>query len=201
MMLLVHAAPATLARHRRPSLGVLSSPRRFYLDADAHGFRWAADNDAFSRWDARRYRAMLRAITHLSGCLFVTAPDVVGDGASTLERFETYHAELVACGQPIALVAQDGMTPAAIPWAELDALFVGGTTEFKMGADAAAIVTEAKRRRLWVHMGRVNGHQRLRYAKALGCDSIDGTSFSWFRDRWLDEFLAHAEAPAQGLLC
>jgi hypothetical protein len=46
-------------------------------------------------------------------------------------------------------------------------------------------------------MGRVNGHQRLRYAKAIGCDSVDGTSFSWFKDRWLADFLDHAAGPTQ----
>ena len=49
-------------------------------------------------------------------------------------------------------------------------------------------------------MGRVNTHQRVRYAKAVGCDSIDGTGFSRFRDRWLPDFLAHAAAPAQPTL-
>ena len=49
-------------------------------------------------------------------------------------------------------------------------------------------------------MGRVNGHQRVRYAKAIGCDSIDGTSLSWFKDRYLKEFLDHAAQPAQGML-
>ena len=49
-------------------------------------------------------------------------------------------------------------------------------------------------------MGRVNSHQRLRYARAIGCDSVDGTSFSWFRDRWLGAFLEHAAQPPQGML-
>ena len=79
---------------------------------------------------------MLDAIYGLRGCLFVTAPDVVGDGAQTLEWFEDWYDELNATWQPIALVAQDGMTKPDIPWRRIDALFVGGTTEFKMGDDS-----------------------------------------------------------------
>ncbi len=41
-------------------------------------------------------------------------------------------------------------------WHRLDALFVGGSTYFKLGPTAAGLVREAKRRGLWTHMGRVN---------------------------------------------
>lgn len=197
MILLVHAAPVTLAPHRRPQLGVLSSPRRWYSDVD--GWPWAADNDAFSKWDADRYRAMLVGLRGLSSRpLFVTAPDVVGDSAETLRRFREWRGELE--GLPVALVGQDGMQVDDVPWPEVAALFLGGTTEWKMGDDAAALAREAKARGLWLHMGRVNSHRRLLYAKALGCDSADGTQLSWFRDRWLDEFLRHAAEPPQLLL-
>lgn len=193
MILLVHAAPATLAAHRHPNLGVLSSPRRWYPDVD--GWPWAADNDAYSAWDADRYRKMLGGLWGLPGCLFVSAPDVVGEAARTLELFEEWYDDLVATLQPLAFVAQDGITVEAVPWSRIDALFVGGSTEFKMGDVAREVVIEAKLRDKWVHMGRVNSHRRLRYAKAIGCDSVDGTQLSWFRDRWLDEFLRHAEQP------
>jgi hypothetical protein len=196
--LLVHSAPATLEQHRHPNLGVLSSPRRYYTDVD--GWDWAADNDAYSAWDADRYRAMLARIHRLPGCLFVTAPDVVGDATRTLQSFEAWHDELAAAEVPIALVAQDGVTPDSIPWERIRALFIGGTDMFKMGPDAATVAREAKRRGLWLHMGRVNGHRRLRYAKAIGCDSVDGTSLSWFKDRWLRDFLDHAAQPRQEIL-
>jgi hypothetical protein len=195
-MILVHSSPTTLERHRHPNLGVLSSPRRFYT-VGLEGWRWAADNDAFGAWDAARYRAMLDGIHGLPGCLFVTSPDVVGDGARTLDLFDEWYDELVPCWQPVALVAQDGMAVDQVPWRRIDALFVGGTSEFKMGDQARRLVREAQRRGLWTHMGRVNGHQRLRYAKAIGCDSVDGTSFSWFRDTYLAEFLDHAAGPVQ----
>ena len=199
-MILVHSTPTTLAKYRRPNLGVLSSPRCVYMDAHAQGFRWAADNDAYSAWDPDRYRRMLARIYGLPGCLFVTAPDVVGAGRETLRLFAEWYDELSACWQPVALVAQDGMRKADIPWRSIDAVFIGGTSEFKMGDEARSIAREARLRDLWLHMGRVNSHRRLMYAKAIGCDSIDGTSFSWWKTRWLDEFLTHAAGPTQGVL-
>jgi hypothetical protein len=189
-MILVHASPKTLAPYRTQNLGVLSSPRRFYRASEGiEEWTWAADNDAYSKWDEGRYRHMLDSIYGLRGCLFVTAPDVVGDATETLRRFEDWYDELVAAWQPIALVGQDGLRSEDVPWQRFDAFFVGGSTEWKMGAQAARLVREAKDRGKWVHMGRVNSYERTRYAEWLGCDSIDGTQFSWFRDAKLPAYL------------
>jgi len=189
-MILVHASPKTLAPYRTENLGVLSSPRRFYKQREGiETWRWAADNDAFSQWDDDRYRRMLDGIWGLKGCLFVTAPDVVGDSQRTLEQFEEWYDDLIAVLQPIALVGQDGMEPDQVPWERIDAFFVGGTTEWKMGPGSARLIREAKDRDKWVHMGRVNSYERTRYAQWLGCDSIDGTQFSWFRDTKLPAYL------------
>lgn len=193
MMALVHQAPSSLEPYRRDNLGVLSSPRRYYTDIK--GWPWAADNDAFSKWDAGRYLDMLEALADLSGCIFITAPDVVGDAIETTARFWEWQPLLRNTGQPIAYVTQDGLADEfaeLVPWGEIDALFIGGSSEWKMGEANRELVQEAKRRGLWVHMGRVNGHQRIRYAKAIGCDSFDGTSLSWFKDTYLREFLRHA---------
>lgn len=200
-MILVHASPTTLEPYRRPELGILSSPRRWYRASEGiESWTWAADNDAFSQWSENRYRRMLESIYGLGGCLFVTAPDVVGDADRTLELFEQWYDELVAIWQPLALVAQDGLTPDRVPWRRIDALFIGGTSVFKMGDEARELASEARARSKWVHMGRVNGHRRIRYAKAIGCDSVDGTKFSWFRDTYLRDGLSHAAAPVQGML-
>jgi hypothetical protein len=143
---------------------------------------------------------MLDEIRDLPGGLFVTAPDVVGNAQRTRILFDWWCDRIAASRKPVGYVLQDGQLAERVPWTRIGAVFVGGTTEFKMGEAARELVYEARGRGLWVHMGRVNSHQRLRYAKAIGCDSVDGTSFSWFRDRWLREFLDHAAAPTQGLL-
>lgn len=194
VMILVHASPTTLAPYRTENLGVLCSPRRVYGD-ELQGWAWAADNDAFSKWDVGRYRALLERVRGREGMLFVTAPDVVGDWMATDRLYGEWASEL--SGLPVAYVAQDGLQGQHVPWRHIAALFIGGSTEWKMGAQAARLVREAKDRGKWVHMGRVNSHSRLRYAKSIGCDSIDGTSLSWFRDRWLPDFLRHAAAPTQ----
>lgn len=198
MIVLVHASPTTLRAHRHPALGVLSSPRRFYRDLD--GWAWAADNDAYSDWNADRYLRMLDGIAAIDGCLFVTAPDVVGDWPTTLANLETWQPTIEAHQLPIAYVLQDGQPAGRMPWEATSAVFVGGSDEWKMGPEARELVAEANYRGLWTHMGRVNGHQRLRYAKAIGCDSFDGTSLSWYRDRWLDEFVDHAASEHVQLL-
>jgi len=201
VILLVHCSPATLERHRHPALGVLSSPRTYYRRSEGiENWRWAADNDAYSDWNPDRYRRMLDELAGLNGCLFVTAPDVVGDWQTTLERFGRWVGPLHELGLPIGYVLQDDQPADLVPWDDLAAVFVGGTDHWKMGEPARELVDEATRRGLWVHMGRVNGHRRLRYAKAIGCDSVDGTSLSWFRDHYLGAFLEHAVSKDVQLL-
>lgn len=197
MMLLVNASPTTLEPYRHPNLGVLCCPRSVYSN-NITTWRWAADNDAYSSWDAGRFRDMLQLIKPRTGCLFVTSPDVVGDAKTTGHLYALWRDQLAECGHPVALVAQDGLEHP--PWDELDTLFIGGTDRFKMGDTARHLVRQARERGKWVHMGRVNGHRRLRYAKAIGCDSVDGTSLSWFRDTYLRQYLSHASQPPQMML-
>jgi hypothetical protein len=180
VLILVHSAPVSLLRDhgRHPNLGVLSSPRRVYLD-DVQEWLWAADNDAYLAWDADLYQLMLNKITGMDGCLFITAPDVVGDAEETLRRFWEWLPAIRRAQQPVALVAQDGIHDTELPWDDIDALFIGGTTPFKMHTET--LCREAKRRGKWLHMGRVNTRRRIRFAQSIGCDSVDGSSFSMFR--------------------
>jgi hypothetical protein len=41
---------------------------------------------------------------------------------------------------------------------------------------------EAKRRGKWVHVGRVNSRERVRWCVANGADSVDGSGFSYHPD-------------------
>lgn len=195
----VHKDHETLQAWRGPNVGRLLSPRHFgrAYDTAASGMPWAADNDCFKRLDAPRYRAMLDAIHGLPGCRFVVAPDVVAKWEDTRELFEDWYDELSACWQPVAYVIQDGQPVAEVPWRRIDALFVGGSTEFKCSDEAHDLVHAARTRGLWTHMGRVNTAQRMTLAKSWGCDSIDGTSVSMFTDTRLPERLAQAAAAKQ----
>ena len=115
----------------------------------------------------------------------------------TARLFEVWAPLLEQRQLPVALVMQDGLDDLG-PWLEqtwdrLAALFIGGSTDWKLSLTAAELVAEAKARGKWVHMGRVNGRRRMNYARLIGCDSVDGSSFSQFRDTWLplalDEWL------------
>lgn len=149
------------------------------------GERWAADNDAFLAWDEGRFVRMLGRIEDVPGCLFVAAPDVVGDAKATLDRFGDWRWEIVGRGLPVALVGQDGAEDEDIPWDAFDAWFVGGSTAWKLSAASADLIAEAARRGKWTHLGRVNSRRRLRIAYDLGCDSVDGTGWSMFPDTYM----------------
>ena len=156
--------------------------------------QWAADNGCFTqpkRYSDERYLAWLVKQTYaLDRCLFATAPDVVGDAVATLARSMPMLPRIREAGYPAALVAQDGLTPDMVPWDDIDALFIGGTTEFKESEAAFSLCQEARARGKWVHMGRVNSAKRLRYAHEIGCDSADGTFISFAPTENLGRMLA-----------
>lgn len=199
-LLLVTTAHPQSLEHAGPGFGRLVQPRHYGRIADtaAAGIPWAADNDCFQGLDARAYRLMLDAIRGLPGCLFVTVPDVVADAQATLALWHEWKTEVAArSGQPRAFVLQDGITPPFVPWDELAAVFVGGSTEWKLGAEAEALVCEARARGKHVHMGRVNSRRRYDYARAIGCGSVDGTSFARWRNTWLPAALRWHREPLQ----
>jgi len=203
-MLLVSGASATVVEHRgHPCLGLLAVPGAGNGPDHYRGWTWAADNGAFSGFDEPRFLRMLDRLAGVPGCLFVSCPDVVADASATLRLFETWAPRLRADGWPVALVAQDGLERVGVPWGELDAIFVGGSTTWKLGAAAARLAVEAKERGKHVHMGRVNGGRRIRYAAAIGVDSIDGTQWSRFSRTYLSKGLAQLarpQLPLEGVL-
>jgi hypothetical protein len=147
--------------------------------------RWAMDNGAYSGFDAAAFVAMLEQFYGRKGCRFVTAPDVVADAHATLARWPFWSRLIRGVGFVPALVAQDGMTTSDIPWSELGALFIGGSTEWKLGSSAETLIAVAKARGLWVHMGRVNSSTRIWEAARKGVDSFDGTHWVRSPDRYI----------------
>lgn len=183
-MLITKSLPSIL-RVKSPHLGRLLIPNEHsniqgMIDA---GIPWAADNGAFSGFDARRFMAMLERLRGLPNCKFVVVPDVVADATSTILTFLDWEETLRSYGLPLALVGQDGLEKLAIPWSKFNAFFIGGSTEWKLGPAAAEIAREAKARGKWVHMGRVNSYKRTMYAASIGCDSVDGSGLARFQDK------------------
>jgi hypothetical protein len=164
------------------------------------GVVWGADNGCFTlgdRWDADEWWNWLETRAgEARTCLYAAAPDVVGDAAATLVRSAPWLPRIRALGYPAALVAQDGLTVSTCPWDIFDVLFVGGSTDWKLGPVARDLVSEANRRGVWVHMGRVNSQRRWRYAEAIGCDSVDGTYLAFGPDVNLPKLLTWVNAPS-----
>lgn len=184
MLLLVSGATGY---RRGDNVGHLIVPRQWNRPEalDLRPGLWAMDNGAFSGFDEGAFLRMLEAYCGQAArarCLFVTAPDVVGDAAATLARWPFWSRLLRGIGHAPAFVAQDGLTPERVPWDEVGALFVGGTDAYKESPGATALCAYAKARGLWVHWGRVNGKRRYEFAMRAGADSIDGTGFSMFPD-------------------
>jgi hypothetical protein len=146
---------------------------------------FAIDNGAFSGFPAAAFRSLLkREYPRRKLCKFVCAPDVIGSARRTLELFTAWRPQLH--GWPVALVAQDGLEHHAIPWHEISAVFIGGTTEWKMSRYAVETIRAAQGMGKWVHAGRVNTAGRWEYFEKLGVDSIDGSGlsrYSWMREK------------------
>lgn len=139
--------------------------------------RFAIDNGAFSNFQAKGFRSLIeRERPRRDLCRFVAVPDVVGSARRTLEVFATWKFELA--GWPKALVLQNGQEHLDIPWSEIDAVFIGGDTEWKLGQHAAACIKAAIALGKWVHVGRVNTPGRFEYFEKLGADSIDGSGLA-----------------------
>jgi hypothetical protein len=122
--------------------------------------------------------------------MWATVPDVVGDHAATLARWDQWARPVIDLGFAPAFVAQDGCTVETIP-EDAAAVFLGGSTGWKLGPVAEQIARSEVRP---VHMGRVNTLRRLRLAADWGCDSVDGTFLAFGPDanlpsllRWMRE--------------
>lgn len=155
-----------------------------------------------------------------SRILWAVCPDAVGDAAETLRLWKWYHGWLRSWGLPMAFVAQDGAEELPIPWDKMRCLFLGGSTAYKESEPARQLLIRAKQHGKQVHIGRVNSERRLRLFDDLGCDlrtglpyaidSLDGTQFSMFPDRYIPRWaerlrpqvparLPHAPAPMEEL--
>lgn len=190
MMLLVSG------RHRAlyddQSVGHLLCPRSRNLPWSA---TWAADNSAFSSFDESAWLRMLDRIAFQPGCLFVTLPDVVGNASRTLALYHQHVGRVLERGLPPGFVLQNGITHTPGVPNDAVALFLGGDTAFKLGPVARQFAGEARRRGLWVHMGRVNSTKRVQYAAAIGCHSVDGSGFAKFADVMFPRFAEAVRRP------
>lgn len=104
----------------------------------------------------------------------------------TAALFGTWREVIKGHGYPVAFAAQDGLEAMTIDWNSFDALFVGGSNAFKFSAFMVELIHEARSRRKWAHMGRVNSPNRWRYCAQLRFDSCDGSGMVIERSRVLE---------------
>lgn len=180
--------PLEVGVMRTPKMGNKLPPGRAWAaDTGAYADPYGVDFGAYLRWlgghDAEQR----------GRCLFACSLDVPRDWPNTLARGLPRLREIRALGYPVALVLQDGATPDQIPWDGIDAVFVGGSTSWKLSPVADALVAEANRRGKHAHSGRVNSLRRLRAVAMQGCGSADGTFLAFGPDvnlprvrEWID---------------
>ena len=138
---------------------------------------WAIDNGGFKQLDIPGLRSLLKHEEHhRENCVFVACPDMICSAQRTLELFALFRPMLD--GWNVALVCQDGQENLPIPWDQIAAVFIGGSTNWKCGPHVEAIVKTAKLFGKWVHIGRVNDPDRWRHFESLGADSCDGTGIA-----------------------
>lgn len=126
------------------------------------------------------------AMRYLSTCLFVVAPDVVGNAWATFDRSFPLLPLIRQFGYRAAYVTQDGQDRFDPPWDHFDVLFVGGSNAWKDSEASWALCREAKQRGKSVHVGRVNGLARLARCRREGVDSVDGTMLNYHPTRMWD---------------
>lgn len=128
----------------------------------------------------------------------------VGDALGTLEWATTYIPIMRAIATeegwpgrlPIALVAGDGMEDLTdlIPWDDIDWIFLGGSTDWKIGYGAERVCKEARVRDKKIHMGRVSSMERMLIANGFGCDTADGTYLRFGTDTNLPSVMEWVDA-------
>jgi len=149
--------------------GILTSPGHKGIPIGIReGMDWAADNGVYSgAFDADAYVPWLETMReYATTCLFVLAPDVVGDARATMQRYSQWAHTIKGMKFPVGFAAQDGSEDYHLP-AAFDALFVGGTTEWKLSGDALSVIQRVQRMGKHIHIGRVNWWTRYEYFRGI----------------------------------
>lgn len=141
---------------------------------------WALDNGAFRAWRAGKepdFAQFEQALGQAGDADFVVAPDLPAAGEASLALSLSWASKI---HQKAYLAAQDGMSLAAIEAAlpHFAGLFVGGTLFWKL-KHGPALVELAHRLGKPCHIGRCGTARRIRWAHAIGADSIDSSLPLW----------------------
>jgi hypothetical protein len=184
MKILLDCSPAKIIEYRERynfDFWQLRTPLTKYARAPVP---YALDNGCFAKFEHDAWERMLIE-ADADRPIFVTLPDIVGDAQRTSELFEHFFTRTQEL--PRALVLQDGIEHVRIPWNDIDAVFIGGSDNFKFSKQAQDCARAAKMLGKWVHVGRVNTSKRVHNWLGMA-DSIDGSGISRF-DHMLEDVL------------
>lgn len=158
---------------------------------------WALDNGAFSCFnrgeDFCEYKFLmaLDKININNEPDFIVIPDIVAGGydsfdfsLSWIKRIR-YHGDGNGISIPLYFAVQDGMLKEDVDGIlkrqrfgiRVDGLFVGGSIPWKERTGEQWVDLAHKHKKK-CHIGRVGTERRLLWAKRIGADSIDSTSFT-----------------------
>jgi len=154
------------------------------------GVPFCADNGKYGKgWPGPwRWGEWVKGLPR-DGCAFVVAPDVPFNAAATLRLWDPAYRFLARYGYPAAFAAQDGQESLPVPWSQISTLFIAGSTEWKLGPHAFALIQEAVSRDVPAHCARVSSERRLMKASWAGCSSADGTYLAYGPDKNLPKLL------------
>ena len=153
-------------------------------------FPFALDNGAFSCWDMQtntwnenkwivmqyKWAALINWAAPTGLAQWAIVPDVPGDAARTIERWNSKYYRTVADAEiNPAIAVQDGMTPHDVRGLKNkpSVICVGGSTEWKW--DTIEMWAREFPR---VHLLRCNSPDKLDYLESLGVESCDGTGWN-----------------------
>ena len=148
------------------------------------GKTWVLDNGAFTMFDKAKWLPMAKDAILDPNCLWFAFPDEVGDSKATSFLFRAWYQYFLDQGysehilkRKAAYVVQDGITIGEIPWPKITAVFIGGSTKFKLSRTVYEICELAQELGKYVHVGRVNTPGRATHFHGVA-DTIDGTGMS-----------------------
>lgn len=180
-------------------LGCIVTPHQGNVTFPDDGWDVIADNGCFSaKWSEKHWFNWLIGLPR--SVRFAVCPDVFDPTGGpchepTLARWAMFSSPMRRHGFVPAFVLQNGATPHNLP-DDAEVLFIGGDDRYKLGPVVWDICQAHADR--WIHMGRVNSQRRFHTARAVGCDSVDGTYLTYGPDQnlprlmsWLKD--AHAQ--------
>ena len=191
---MVNNLPQLVSDHSPTQVGLLVTPSgRKNIDQQLshHPYIIGVDNgcftaDSLDAWNLAEQRFIdLTYRLNPRNVAFVASPDRVADAEMTLELFHGWRSHFCHLGLRTALVLQDGMTEQDVPWSALEAVFVGGTDQYKFSPDSYRICQRAKQLEKWVHFGRVNSKRKRALADDFHADSVDGLQWSFYTQKYL----------------